>query len=232
MDRMFKALSLLLSYPGEEFQRAIPELEAALVSDIRLPANIRGKLATFLREFATGDLYDLQERYVLLFDRTRSLSLHLFEHVHGEGRDRGQALVALLALYDEHGLVAPANELPDFLPLYLEFLAVLPEEEARRRAAEPLHVISALRERLEKRESAYAAVLLAIEAFAEGTPDRAMLDALRAVPDDDPNDLAALDRAWAEEPVTFGPGEANGSCTRADAMLRRMGTPAAARVMP
>ena len=72
-------------------------------------------------DLAGGDLYDLQERYVLLFDRTRSLSLHLFEHVHGESRDRGQAMVDLLKLYEEGGFTPTATELPDFLPLFLEY---------------------------------------------------------------------------------------------------------------
>ena len=75
------------------------------------------------RSSPTGDLYDLQERYVLLFDRTRSLSLHLFEHVHGESRDRGQAMVDLKALYERHGLHMSSSELPDHLPLFLEFLS-------------------------------------------------------------------------------------------------------------
>ena len=80
-------------------------------------------LDRLLDELATGDLYDLQERYVLLFDRTRSLSLHLFEHVHGESRDRGQAMVDLKALYERHGLLMSSSELPDHLPLFLEFLS-------------------------------------------------------------------------------------------------------------
>ncbi len=82
----------------------------------------------------TGDLYDLQERYVLLFDRTRSLSLHLFEHVHGESRDRGQAMIDLKAQYEQAGLAMSAAELPDFLPLFLEYLATLPRERSLRHA--------------------------------------------------------------------------------------------------
>ena len=83
-----------------------------------------------LTELANGDLYDLQERYVLLFDRTRSLSLHLFEHVHGESRDRGQAMVDLQEQYARANLEVSAAELPDFLPLFLEYLSTLPAKEA------------------------------------------------------------------------------------------------------
>ena len=83
---------------------------------------------------ATGDLYDLQERYVLLFDRTRSLSLHLFEHVHGESRDRGQAMVDLKTIYENGGLEIAATELPDFVPLFLEFLSTQPRAGGLRSA--------------------------------------------------------------------------------------------------
>lgn len=223
MANSFKALSLLLSYPTADLQSAARAIGAVLDRDPRLPAETRAGLAAFVEDFATRDLYDLQERYVLLFDRTRSLSLHLYEHVHGESRDRGQALVNLLALYERHGLAATARELPDFLPLYLEFLSLLPEAEARARAGDPRHIVIALRERLEKRASPYAALLAAVEALAEGATDTQSLAELRAAPDDDPDDLAALDRAWAEEPVTFGPGrEGAGGCPRAEDIVRQM----------
>ena len=122
MIRTFKILSLLLSYPTEEFQAAASELTAVLDQEALLPARMRPRLAALIDELATRDLYDLQERYIHLFDRTRSLSLHLFEHVHGESRDRGQAMIDLMELYEKAGLQIDAKELPDYLPLFLEFL--------------------------------------------------------------------------------------------------------------
>ena len=101
MSRTLKALSALLTYPTAELQQAAGEISEALEADKLIPARIRGQLHDVLSELATGDIYDLQERYVLLFDRTRSLSLHLFEHVHGESRDRGQAIFQKTFL---HGL--------------------------------------------------------------------------------------------------------------------------------
>ncbi|TGV73856.1 nitrate reductase molybdenum cofactor assembly chaperone, partial [Mesorhizobium sp. M2D.F.Ca.ET.145.01.1.1] len=88
-------------------------------------------LRPLLADLGTLDLYDLQERYVELFDKTRRHSLHLFEHIHGESRDRGQAMVDLLEHYQRGGLLIAANELPDFIPLFLEFLSARPLEEAR-----------------------------------------------------------------------------------------------------
>jgi nitrate reductase delta subunit len=210
MSRTFKALSALLSYPTAELQAAVHELAAAIDREALLPAAIRRQLDQLLNEIATGDLYDLQERYVLLFDRTRSLSLHLFEHVHGESRDRGQAMIDLKALYEKAGLEIDAAELPDFVPLFLEFLSTRPRAEAYELLGQPAHILAALAERLRKRRSAYEAVFRALVALAASKPKADEVSALLAAPDPDATDLAALDAAWEDEPVTFGPNAASG----------------------
>src|SRR5207244_13070491 len=115
-----------------------------------LPVAARWQLDLLLSEIAIGDLYDLQERYVLLFDRTRSLSLHLFEHVHGESRDRGQAMIDLKNQYENAGLEISATELPDFVPLFLEFLSTRPRADAYELLGQPAHILSAMAERLRK----------------------------------------------------------------------------------
>ena len=231
MSQLFKTLSILLLYPDEEIQAGSAELRAAVAADRMLGANQRPALEALIDELGAGDLMDLQERYVFLFDRTRSLSLHLFEHVHGESRDRGQAMVDLKALYEAGGLEIAANELPDYLPLFLEFLGTRPLDEARAHLRQTLHILAAIRERLAKRGSVYAAVFEALETLAAAQPDPEELETLRRAPDDDPTDLGALDRAWAEEPVTFGPG-ASPACpaerleTRLRASIRSVAEPA------
>jgi nitrate reductase delta subunit len=210
MTRTFKVLSLLLSYPSEEIQAAVNEMKAVLASEKLVPANVLAGLSGLLDEIAAGDLYDLQERYVLLFDRSRSLSLHIFEHIHGESRDRGQALVDLAEHYAAHGMALSARELPDFLPLFLEFLSTRPLPEALELLEQPLHVIAALGERLRKRKSGYAWTMLALQGIAKGKPVAADLKDLLSEPDEDPQDLEALDRAWEDQPVTFGPGALSG----------------------
>jgi nitrate reductase delta subunit len=211
MAKTFKALSALLGYPSVDLQRATGELRSVFETEALVPAAIRRQLDVLLTDIASGDIYDLQERYVLLFDRTRSLSLHLFEHVHGESRDRGQAMVDLLAMYEERGLAAVKNELPDFLPLFLEFLATMPQAEACDMLGQPAHILGALAERLRKRGSPYEAVFRALTALSAVKPKGEEVSALLALPDPDPLDLAALDAAWEEEAVTFGPG-ASDSC--------------------
>ena len=212
MKRTLKVLSALLSYPTAELQGAVPEMRAALDAEARLPQKNRGHLDVLLEEIATRDLYDLQERYVLLFDRTRSLSLNLFEHVHGESRDRGQAMVDLMALYQRHGLAMSGSELPDHLPLFLEFLSEIPEAEARGLIVETAHILEAIRQRLKKRTVPYSSVFSCVQLLAEAKPMSAVVEAVLGERDDDPEDLAALDAAWKEEEVTFGAGAAASQC--------------------
>ncbi len=231
MTLSYRALALLLSYPTEATRALLPAASEELGDDARLPGPIRRALARLCEEIAAADLYEAQERYVWLFDRTRSLSLNLYEHVHGESRDRGQAMVALLELYRSKGLELSANELPDHLPVFLEFLSTLPEAEAASLLGEAAHVISALGERLHKRGSAYRAVFGALTALAGDPADAEALAALMNEPDDNPDDLEAMDKLWAETAVTFGPSDVG--CPRAEALVNAMNAgPAPARRRP
>jgi len=207
MARTYRALAAMLSYPTEPLQGAIAEIaqvlaEEGIVADAHLP-----DLRAFLAELATKDIYELQERYFTLFDRSRTLSLHLFEHIHGESRDRGQAMADLITLYRDHGLDMADDELPDFLPLFLEFLSLLPDAEARAMLAEPAGILRALTDRLAARSTGYTAVMAALADIA-AAPMLAMSD----IPEEDLNDLAAMDAAWEEAAVRFGPGEAIDGC--------------------
>ncbi len=210
--RTLKVLSALLSYPTPELLAATDELKSVLVRENVLPPAHRGAVIDLIDDLAGRDLFDAQERYVLLFDRTRSLSLHLFEHVHGESRDRGQAMVDLIKLYEDGGFTPTDKELPDFLPLFLEYAATRDPAEAIELIGQPAHVIAALHERLSKRQSPYAAAFAALIALTDAKLDRAALEALRAEPDPEPDDLAALDAAWEEVEVLFGPGAATANC--------------------
>ena len=164
--RTLRALAALLCYPTKDLIGATNEIRTALDREALLPKAERQALERLIGELESGDLYDLQERYGLLFDRTRSLSLHLFEHVHGESRDRGQAMVDLLKLYEESGYSPVASELPDFLPLFLEYASTQAPKAAIELVGQPANVIAALRERLAKRSSSYEAVMAALLALS------------------------------------------------------------------
>jgi nitrate reductase delta subunit len=186
--KTFKVLGALLAYPDAELVAALPELERALDEERLLARGARRALDGLMNELRAVELMTLQERYVDLFDRVRSLSLHLFEHVHGESRDRGQAMVDLGRLY---------------APAFLEFLSCRPLPEARAALTDTAHILEAVGARLAKRGSPYGAVFRALLELAgeAGAAATAVTDAdIRA--EDDP---AALDRAWEERPA-FGPG--------------------------
>jgi nitrate reductase delta subunit len=215
MALTYRALAALLNYPTPELQRVMPEIAATLQAEAMLPPPALAALRCLLDRLAQEDVYEAQERYHLLFDRSRTLSLHLFEHIHGESRDRGQAMVDLLRLYEECDLTPVADELPDFLPLFLEFLSLRPAAEARALLREPAGILAVLAARLEARDAAYAGVFHALLALADSPPAAAA-----SVEPEDPNDLAALDAAWVEAAVRFGPGEPGEGCGTARLRLR------------
>jgi nitrate reductase delta subunit len=219
MAKTFKILSALLSYPTSELQDAADSLRDTLRDEALLPDSTQQGLETLIGELAASDLYDLQERYVDLFDRGRSLSLYLFEHVHGESRDRGQAMIDLKTLYESHGLDTASSELPDFLPLFLEFLSTLPLDEARDLLGQTAHINASLGERLRKRDAPYAVLFEAIDLLAAATPDSPNAEIRSELADGDETDLETLDAQWEEAPVTFGP-EAAPSCK--DGLIARI----------
>lgn len=221
--KTLRALAALLSYPTEELIAAAGEIREVIDREAVIPPAQRMAVHRLIDDLATSDLYDLQERYGLLFDRTRSLSLHLFEHVHGESRDRGQAMVDLLKLYEEDGYTPTPSELPDYLPLFLEYASTREPRAAIELVGQPANVIAALRERLAKRGSPYEATMAALLAISKAKLDVAALATLRAEPDPEPDDLEALDAAWIEQEVTFGPGSANvASACPVDRMADRL----------
>ncbi len=223
--KTFKALSALLSYPSADLQAAIPAIRRVLAAEGLVPGDVAAALAPLCDRLEQGDLYDLEERFVLLFDRSRTLSLNLFEHVHGEGRDRGQAMVDLLETYRAGGFDLAGPELPDHLPVLLEYLGTRPLAEARAILADAGPILAALAERLARRESDYAPVLAALVAIARADPATAAGRTLAEEADDDPEDLAALDATYAEAQVVFGPDPTAG-CPVGRDILARMALPA------
>jgi nitrate reductase delta subunit len=189
----FKALAALLAYPEAELVEAVPELKSLFPRDKAVRA--------LLDELGAEPLHVLQERYVALFDRSRALSLHLFEHVHGESRDRGQAMVDLAQTYATRGFEVGGGELPDYLPAFLEFLSALPREEAQGMIGETAGILRSLGDRLADRGSRYAAVFAAVLA-AGREPGLTKVLAPRQTPGEE-NSPAAIDKVWMEEPVTF-----------------------------
>lgn len=200
-SQLLKLSALMLDYPRVELREESLALHA-LIRTCDLSEKQRDGLAALLNELCKGDILDVQARYDGLFERGRSVSLLLFEHVHGESRDRGQAMVDLMDRYTQAGLVIDVNELPDYLPLYLEFLALQDAESARAGLAEVAHILALIALRLEERGSSYAAIFNSLLELSGEQPDLGALkrDREQEVRDDS---LEAIDKAWEETPVSF-----------------------------
>ena len=202
-----RGLAALLAYPSEALKAHAAEIRDAMAREQALSRAERRRLEPLLRRIEADDLLDLQADYSELFDRSRSLSLHLFEHVHGDSRERGQAMIDLGHQYMENGIYLEANELPDFVPVFLEYASCLPPREGRETLAQPVHVFAALAERLGKRSSDYAAIFHALVALAGVKPDAGALAELdENAPEEDP---ARIDEEWEEAPVSFSAGAAH-----------------------
>jgi nitrate reductase delta subunit len=207
MKLTLRALAALLGYPSAELKENAGEIRKVLRSDGVLPLTELSRLEPLLSSFETIELLDLQSAYSELFDRSRSLSLHLFEHVHGDSRERGQAMIDLGQQYIESGFLLEASELPDFVPVFLEYASCLPPQDASEMLGQPAHVFAALAERLDKRDALYGAVFHALVALSRVRVDA---DARALVDENTPaEDSADIDAEWEEAPVSFNLGGAH-----------------------
>ena len=162
---VYQWFSALLCYPEAELLAALPELQAALHEWEALQTQ-SDSLQTFLDYLQQHSLRDLQERYVATFDRNRNHALYIFEHVYGEDRDRGSAMVDLLEEYRSHGFELGNDELPDYLPALLEYFAQVPAEHAQKLLGDAVHVIAHIGNKLAASGSPYAVLLQGIVALS------------------------------------------------------------------
>jgi nitrate reductase delta subunit len=206
--KTYRALGALLTYPTQDLIVALPEIKTALAEEALLERPHLEGIGALIGKLGTDDLLDLQDEYVRLFDRMRSLSLHLYEHLYGEARERGQAMVRLQTLYKFHGFTHSGAELPDYLPLFAEFLSLMPDRTARTILSDAAATIEALHQRAAKKDTPYAAVFAALVSLASRQVDRALLAEIMRGGGAEDDSFEALDRAWEEEPVTFGAGDA------------------------
>lgn len=204
MIKTYKILSLLLSYPNAELMDFLQEAEKELHNEALLSSEKLEEIVKFIRYHRKTELTDWQAEYVQLFDNSRSASLHLFEHLKGDSRDRGQAMVDMLEFYKENGLQLSANELPDYLPVFLEFLSSLPVDKAAGHLAEPVNIIARIHKALEEKKNVYRHIFSAVISLSSKKPDAKVTEAI--IKDEKPLNL---DEEYEEKPVEFG---ANNTC--------------------
>ena len=211
--KILKVISLLLDYPTVLLVTARDELDQAIANAREISPAQRNALHELLELICENDLMDGQEHYGALFGRGRSLSLLLFEHVHGESRDRGQAMVDMMAQYEAAGFAIGVKELPDYIPLYLEFLSTRDDLEAREGLADVAHLLALLAARLDERDSAYASCFRALLQISGTEPQVAVAELREQVSSEVRDDwLEALDKIWEEEAVDFLKAEQQDRC--------------------
>ena len=204
MKSMLRVLGVFLAYPEKPMIDALPELQAVIEADNRLPPKQKSELHLLVSELADRDLLLNQENYVDIFDRGRATSLHLFEHVHGESRDRGMAMIDLQTMYENAGLALKPGELPDYLPVVLEYLSTRSDEDAREMLEDCAHILRKVGDALAGRGSRYSTVFAALLVLAN-QPGLTPADRREPIREE-----KSLDEEWAEEPVVFGPGASSG----------------------
>jgi nitrate reductase delta subunit len=188
-----RVLAALLGYPDGEMRAHLGEMRAILRGEQALSAERQQEIEGLIDTLATADPLEAEACYVELFDRGRATSLHLFEHVHGDSRDRGPAMIDLAQTYEQAGLYLAEGELPDYLPAVLEFVSTQPATEARAFLGEMSHIFNALFNALQERKSGYASVLGALLELAS---EKARPVKVAAEP--------SLDESWIEPPVFDG----------------------------
>ncbi|MCD9086975.1 nitrate reductase molybdenum cofactor assembly chaperone [Stenotrophomonas sp. SY1] len=199
---LLKLIGVLLDYPRDELWQHGEELLDAC-DDPALSPTRRKQLQGFVTQLLESDVLDAQSAWLATFDRGRAMSLLMFEHIHGESRDRGQAMVDLVDAYRRNGFELDAKELPDYLPLLLEYLSHRPQAEAKDWLHHIGHIAGMLAARAAERELPHAVLLEILVEAGEGKVDLALLRqrASEEVRDDT---VEAMDKLWEEEAVRFG----------------------------
>ncbi|WP_299767919.1 nitrate reductase molybdenum cofactor assembly chaperone [uncultured Pseudoteredinibacter sp.] len=212
--RILQLLSLLMDYPKTSLVEHLDDIKE-IIEYSDLPLGQQLALLEFVERRGCMDLIDWQAEYDGLFERGRSLGLWLFEHVHGESRDRGQAMVELIAKYKEANLQLDRHELPDYIPLFLEFLSTQGRDNAKLWLCEVAHILALLQCRLERRGSNYSVLFDALLEFSAADID---IDEIRQQVASEKRDDSkkAIDKEWEEEEVSFGADSIDKACEQAN----------------
>ena len=191
MAKTLRVMAALLGYPDAQMRTHLSEMRALIHAEAALPPARLAELDVLIDALEQAEQLVAEADYVELFDRGRGTSLHLFEHVHGDSRERGPAMIDLGQTYAKAGLMLAEGELPDYLPAVLEFVSTQPPREARDFLTEMAHIFNAIFGALQARRSAYASVLGGLLDLAG---EKAQ--AVKPVAEE------PLDEAWME-PVVF-----------------------------
>lgn len=223
--RTLKILGFLMTYPQDHHKEVLDECVQFLKDEQWISPKALNGINLFSQHIKDHCLLDLQEEYVSFFDRTPSLSLHLFEHVHGDSRDRGQALADLLKVYEDAGLIISTEETPDYLPIFAEYASTLSHKEASETIGNIVDILSAIAERLKNRDSVYVHVLNALVETASRLPNRKIVEEFLKKSSGNALSPTEIDKEWEEQFAFENTAQTTGTeggCPKAEEMLARM----------
>ncbi|HFL8824138.1 MAG TPA: nitrate reductase molybdenum cofactor assembly chaperone [Candidatus Azoamicus sp. OHIO1] len=201
--KTYKIFSTLLSYPSNEFKECISSIIPILKEENLLSEDCIDKLAVFIDYINCSNLLDLQENYVSIFDRQKRFSLYLFEHIHGDARERGMAMVDLKNLYKASDFDIDSNiELPDYIPVFLEYLSLMPKEKSSILLGEIINIIAVIGRRLQLFNSLYYIIFDLLEYLSNFKSDKKIIDGVILDRLNDKIDCSKVDEEW-EEPKVF-----------------------------
>ncbi len=197
--KIFKLFSIFLSYPNKGLKEILDNSSLFLNTEKMFSNKLKNKLLSLIHYFKSNDILYLQENYINIFDIQKGFSLYFFEHLHGDSKDRGQAMVDLKKVYFDYGLIIKKEELPDYIPLFLEYLSLLSYKESIKLLGETINIIAVIGRRLEKKKSLYANIFFALEELSNIKYDVKIVEDALILPKQSTN----LDDDW-NEPPAFG----------------------------
>ncbi len=210
--KTLKVLAVLLSYPDINVYKNVDDLAETLKQESLLSKKTLKGLLSFIEDYKNKDFLELQERFVATFDRSRAHCLNLFEHIHGESRDRGPAMVDLIEMYAKKKLFIDKKELPDYLPLFLEYLSLCDVQEAKTSLGDTIDIIALIGGQLKKSESPYWIIFSALEELSNIKANQfKVTEAIENSPKE-PETLDELDELWKEQEAFSGESSECGTC--------------------
>jgi nitrate reductase delta subunit len=210
--KTLKVLAILLSYPDATVYKNVGELSEILQQEALLSKKTLKKLAAFIEDYQQQDFLELQERFVSTFDRSRAHCLNLFEHIHGESRDRGPAMVDLVEMYAQKNLFVDKKELPDYLPLFLEYLSLCDEREALESLGDTIDIIALIGGQLKKNKSPYQIIFAALEELSNVKVNQFKVAEAIQNSIKEPETLEELDELWQEQEAFGGESSECNTC--------------------
>ncbi|HFL8794862.1 MAG TPA: nitrate reductase molybdenum cofactor assembly chaperone [Candidatus Azosocius sp. HAIN] len=176
VNTIYKTLSILLMYPDIKFRPFLKDFLIIFYNEKILSKESHESIIFFINFLLKEDIFLLQQMYIDTFDKKNIHSLYLFEHIHGDSKDRGQAMVDLQNMYISSGYKISSYELPDYFPVFLEYLSLISEKDAKILLLEVINIILIIAIRLRDSNNIYSKLFFILEELSNVKPDENIIN--------------------------------------------------------